>query len=241
MRTFDAVLVMADISGYTRFVVMHRTSLVHAEQIVSELLEAVTSSSKFPLKIQKLEGDAVFFSAEITGLATDVVNDVVRQIMAFMIAFRDKKEELFNASLGGCKCSACQSVELLQLKAIVHHGTIVEKDVSGLRDLAGEAVILVHRLSKNDVEGDDYLLLTDTTASLLDFEPYPFKQTYRQEIEDLGSVNIVTYYPSERQFDRGRVRPFTRVSGMLEAIRLFVARGILKLKRGKRKFRNLPT
>lgn len=56
-------IVLADISGYTRFVKAHGVSLLHAEEIITELLEAVIDGAEFPLKLAKLEGDAVFLYA----------------------------------------------------------------------------------------------------------------------------------------------------------------------------------
>ncbi len=58
-----AVLMIADISGYTRFVRVHGVSIAHAQQIISELLESVMDVIKPPLRISKIEGDAVFFYA----------------------------------------------------------------------------------------------------------------------------------------------------------------------------------
>ena len=240
MRTFESVMVVADISGYTKFVVMHRSSLMHAEQIISELMESVTDRAAFPLTIQKLEGDAAFMTAEITGDAADVVNDVARQVVAFMSAFKEKRKELFDGSVGGCSCTACQSVETLRLKAIMHKGTVLEKQMSGLTELAGEPVILLHRLLKNSVESDAYFLATQDIASLLDFEPYPEHKAYREKVEDIGTVKATAFFPPEQELDRGGVRPFTRVSGCREAIRLFIARAISKIRGGSRPFHNLP-
>ena len=93
MRTFNAIIAIADISGYTRFVVMHRSSVAHAEQIVSELMDTATRHAAFPLTLQKLEGDAAFLVAEITGPMGEAVNDVMRQIVIFMAEFQEKKKE----------------------------------------------------------------------------------------------------------------------------------------------------
>ncbi|MEE8396560.1 MAG: hypothetical protein V3S29_10935 [bacterium] len=49
METQYAFIVLADISGYTKFVKMHRFSLIHAEQIISDLLETVVQQSQSPL------------------------------------------------------------------------------------------------------------------------------------------------------------------------------------------------
>ena len=63
MELAQVSLILADISGYTSFVTMHRISVLHAEQIVTELLEAIISQIEAPLILNKLEGDAVFLYA----------------------------------------------------------------------------------------------------------------------------------------------------------------------------------
>jgi len=241
MRTFNAILAVADISGYTRFVVMHRSSIAHAEQIVSELLETVTQNAAVPLKLQKLEGDAAFLVAEVTGPADTAVNDVMRQVAGFMEKFQQKKQELFEKSVGGCPCTACQSIEKLGLKTVVHRGEILEKNMGGLTELAGEPVIVAHRLLKNSVAGTNYILATDDVAPLLETGPFASSQTFAEKVTDVGSVNVTVYRPDECQLDRSGVRPFTRLPGCAEAIRLFAARGLAKMSRTRQPFQNLPT
>lgn len=240
MRTFEAVMVLADISGYTRFVVMHRSSVMHAEQIVSELMESITQHVSYPLTLQKLEGDAVFMTAEITGPTADVVNDIARQVVSFMEAFQQKHRQLFEGSVGGCRCTACQSVEALSLKTVMHTGTVLEKEMSGLTELAGEPVIVLHRLLKNSVEGNNYFLATPDVTSLLDAEPYPQRKNYREKIDDIGTIDVTAYFPPGQDLDRHGVRPFTRPSGCIEALRLFAARAIGKTRGRGGAFRNLP-
>ena len=63
MELKRVVLVLADISGYTRFMKIHTMSLLHAETIITELLEAVLDHAEFPLTLSKLEGDAAFMYA----------------------------------------------------------------------------------------------------------------------------------------------------------------------------------
>lgn len=57
-----ALLVIADIRGYTPFMKAHRTSLAHAQDVVARLLEAVIDAAPglTPLEI---EGDAAFLYA----------------------------------------------------------------------------------------------------------------------------------------------------------------------------------
>lgn len=41
MEQIPAVFVVMDISGYTQFVRMHGTSIIHAEQVITELMESM--------------------------------------------------------------------------------------------------------------------------------------------------------------------------------------------------------
>jgi hypothetical protein len=54
-----ALLLIADIRGYTPFMKLHRTSLAHAQDVVVRLLEALIDAAPdfTPLEI---EGDATF-------------------------------------------------------------------------------------------------------------------------------------------------------------------------------------
>ena len=60
----EVVMVLLDISGYTKFLTMHKTSMLHAELIISKLLESVIVASEHPLTLNKLEGDAAFLYAK---------------------------------------------------------------------------------------------------------------------------------------------------------------------------------
>ena len=46
METRRVILVLADISGYTRFVRLHRLSQAHAESIICELLDALIAQTE---------------------------------------------------------------------------------------------------------------------------------------------------------------------------------------------------
>ena len=72
----QALLVVADIGGYTRFLKVHRINLAHAQDVVARLLEAVIDAAA-KLKLSKLEGDAALFYADDNS-RPDVVDEVRR-------------------------------------------------------------------------------------------------------------------------------------------------------------------
>ncbi|MGB2958565.1 MAG: DUF2652 domain-containing protein, partial [Bacteroidota bacterium] len=87
MELKKVFLVLADISGYTRFIRWHKTSLLHAERIIGELLESVIEESDHPLILHELEGDAVTFYAESDG-SPERARDILQQVQRFITSFR---------------------------------------------------------------------------------------------------------------------------------------------------------
>jgi len=186
----QAALVLTDISGYTRFITMRAMSLLHAEQIITDLLEAVVASAEYPLTISKFEGDAVFLYA-FGDDQPAVAKDVLSQVVAFTTAFASKQRELIAAS--ECPCDAHVHIAALRLKSFLHFGEVVFKKIHQFEELAGEEVILIHRLLKNSVPSKEYILLTERF--------YQFsgglagqQAEQRREQYGLGSVPIYVYY-----------------------------------------------
>lgn len=240
MELSKAVLVLVDISGYTKFVILHRISVVHAEQIITELIEAVADQARFPLRLNKLEGDAALFVAAFEGDAGAAVDDVLDQVARFFEAFRERRAQLFEASVGGCICSACQTIEQLELKAIVHVDEIVLKQVGGFEEVAGRGVILIHRLLKNAVPYDEYLLVTKDADSAKAAEIFPGRETHIEQVDDLGRTECVIYRPQMLALERPDVRPLTRPRGMLDALRISWRGLVARMRGARRTFHNLP-
>ena len=160
MRLIHAVLVIADISGYTDFIVKREISLLHAEQIITDLLEAMIGSAEHPLVLNKLEGDAAFLYSETGPVPDAAIADAMAQVARLFDAFAATQATLSDAR-SGCDCGACTAIATLRLKVFVHAGDVALKQVRQFEELAGEPVIVVHRLMKNSVEGNEYVLLSD--------------------------------------------------------------------------------
>ncbi len=67
MRQDRLIIILADISGYTRFMIENRTSAVHGQLCINSLIEAILSHVDIPLTLQEIEGDAVFLYARYPG------------------------------------------------------------------------------------------------------------------------------------------------------------------------------
>jgi uncharacterized protein YndB with AHSA1/START domain len=158
-KTQHGYLVLADISGYTSF--LAKTELEHAHEILTELLELIVSNFKPVLTLSKLEGDAVFAYAPESKVARGEM--LIELIEATYLAFRDRL--LACARRTTCTCNACRAIPSLDLKFFTHHGDFIFQNVSGITELVGSDVNLVHRLMKNHITENTgwrgYALFTD--------------------------------------------------------------------------------
>jgi class 3 adenylate cyclase len=191
----DAVaLVIADISGYTRFARMHRLSQAHAEHIICELLEAVIARTENPLQLHQLLGDAAVFYALSDG-SKDTAAAVFEQVRHLREGFDERASEL-TGDCTVCVCEACRNAGRLKLKVIVHHGEAVITSLRGIDKIAGEDVILAHRLLKNSVPADEYVLLTATFADLLGEVDDWAAEPRREHCEGVGEIAVRVYHPT---------------------------------------------
>ena len=156
-----AVLLIADIGGYTNYMHWNRTHLAHAQQTVAQLLEAVIDAGK-GLKLAKLEGDAAFFWAP-DGNANVLVRDRLWRMRQSFLARRQRIQSDI-----ACECASCEQLDSLSLKFVAHEGEVAEQKVKRHVELAGVDVILVHRMLKNAVPVTEYVLMTDPVAACLD-------------------------------------------------------------------------
>jgi len=156
--TREALLVIADIRGYTPFMKAHWTSLAHAQDVVGRLLEAVIDAAP-ALTPLEIEGDAAFFYAWSTGAANEAER-LVEQVVAMHRAFHARQQEI--ATLNGCRCEGCRQVGRLHVKFVADVGEVAVQRVKRSAKLAGLGVIRVHRMLKTAVPVSEYLLLTDS-------------------------------------------------------------------------------
>ena len=144
MATESACLLLTDISGYTGY--LAGVELDHAQDILADLIGTIVSALRPGFRLAKLEGDAAFTFAITEKLDGSLLLDVIERCY---FGFRRRRRDVRQAT--SCKCNACVRIPDLNLKFVVHYGTILRQRVAGQEELLGPDVILVHRLLKNDV------------------------------------------------------------------------------------------
>jgi len=148
-------ILIADITGYTAY--LTKTELDHARDTLADLLNVVFNEIRHPLKVSKLEGDAVLAYAPNSAVGHgQTLIEVVEVIYG---AFRKALELMvLNTS---CKCEACKVISTLDLKFFVHHGEFLEQRIGPFVELVGTDVNVVHRLTKNSVGLTAYAMYTE--------------------------------------------------------------------------------
>lgn len=188
MRICHAFLIVVDISGYTRFITERSLTLAHAEQVISDLIDCVLDQTRHPLVLNKLEGDAALLFAEIDVSDPQAAREILGQVGSFFPAFRQRVAEL-SQQRRNCSCDACRNITDLTLKAFVHTGEILLKKIRQFDEVAGEPVILLHRLMKNSVAGSEYVLLSDAAIHGAGLDPSDLR-SHIEEVEGMGTHQL---------------------------------------------------
>ncbi len=244
MDVSKGILLIADISGYTHFMQEHAIATSHAKQIIVRLIKTIVQTSKLPLRVVELEGDAVFFYAE--SKADDVrltADQVKEQILRFFSRFNSERTVL--QQMKACECDACAHVGDLRLKLVIHVGEVALEKIERFEKLFGLDVILVHRMLKNSVPSSEYVMMSKPMyAAFNDFyglEP----ELRKEEFEGIGEMETVVFYPSHlaegEEISHGQI-PRTKVAKLAWKLKV-MSRTLLDLigiRKTKGRFRNLP-
>lgn len=148
-----SLLFIPDISGFTNFI--HTTEIKHSQHIISELLELLIDCNDLDMELAEIEGDALFFFKlnQIPNL-----DELLTQIKKSFLRFHHHLQLYENKRI--CQCGACTTASELDLKFVVHIGSFEFIEVKGKRKPLCECVITVHRLLKNKINSDEYILIT---------------------------------------------------------------------------------
>lgn len=187
-------LLLADISGYTRFMRQPRMSLLHAQALIDRLTTALVRIVERPLALSKIEGDATIFYAMPDGEATR--RAIVDTVPILLTAFASEQGEIQSAKL--CRCTACEAVDELRIKFVAHAGEAVVSDRGGSTDFSGPSVILAYRLLKNSIPASEYFLMTEPFFGVLTEEERVQMDRQVEPVEGFEPVEIA-YAPLDRK------------------------------------------
>jgi uncharacterized protein DUF2652 len=185
MESGRALLLIADIGGYTNYMRFHRASLAHAEATTARLLKKVIDAAR-DFDLIEIEGDAAFLSRQADAL--DGGATVATTTQAAVAMHRAFHAERRLVELNMCPCEGCAQAGDLKLKFVAHVGEVATQRIKRRQKLVGIDVIFVHRLLKNPVQVPEYVLLSEELYRSGDSVlPDPVHEI-AQDLEGIGPV-----------------------------------------------------
>jgi hypothetical protein len=163
-RNSELALVIADISGYTEYIKLNAGSTEHAHAVIADLLESIVHAMATPLVLNKFEGDAVFMYAPLSAENAGAMRNILDKSNALFKSFESRKSELAN-NRQACPCEACTGIKNLQIKIVIHSGTAAIRKIFQFEEISGPDVIRIHRLLKNNIESNQYLMVTEQAVN----------------------------------------------------------------------------
>ena len=169
--------------------------MVHSQIIVRDLINTIISEIKAPMQVIRLEGDAIFMFVDKGDplVRWEFVQATLLEILITIFrVFSNKITELTLHKV--CNCNACNNVDRLKLKVVAHSGKTLFFNINDILEMSGTAPIIVHRLLKNSITADEYILMTETALEDL--------MVSREDVEmgsesydELGTIKTFLYYP----------------------------------------------
>jgi uncharacterized protein DUF2652 len=190
VETKRALLLIADIGGYTEYMQFHRSLLGHAEAATTRMLEKVVDAAP-DFDLIEIEGDAAFLSREADTLDDGARLAAITEAAVAMHRAFHAERRLVERNL--CPCDSCAQTNDLKLKFVAHVGEVAVQKIKRRRKLIGMDVIFVHRLLKNPVQVPEYVLLSEELYRSGDTSPPDhLVHEIAQDLEGIGPVR--TYF-----------------------------------------------
>jgi hypothetical protein len=185
MAETNATILIPDISGFTEF--MTTTELSHSSHAINYLIDAIVNAVGDEYELSEVEGDAVLLIRKGPAPSKKEIQDICLKIFN---AFHYKRKWMQQHTI--CPCGACQAIINLSLKFVVHHGPVAEIKVGRFVKPSGPEMIVAHRLLKNSIGNNEYLLLTEKLLQNVDDEP-GVEMVWTRSSEEYPSIGKVDY------------------------------------------------
>ena len=192
MPEVDATILIPDISGFTEFI--SGTELSHGSKAIHMLIETIIESVGDEFEVSEIEGDAVLLIRTGPPPSRQEIHDLCIRIFN---AFHYRRTWMSQHTL--CPCRACRDIEKLTLKFIAHHGPLSEMRVGRFVKHSGADMIIAHRLLKNGIDNNEYLLMTESllNSNPDNGDPIPAWTSSSESYTSLGSIPFRYYLLNE--------------------------------------------
>lgn len=181
-----ATILIPDISGFTEF--MTSTELSHSSFAISMLINTIIDAVGDEYEISEIEGDAVLMFKRGPAPSHKEIQDICLKIFN---AFHFQRKWMQQHAV--CPCKACKEITNLTLKFVAHHGPVGEIKAGRFTKLSGTDVIVAHRLLKNSVSSQEYVLMTETLSPNEDESQEGVQMNWARSFEEYAAIGRVDY------------------------------------------------
>jgi hypothetical protein len=186
MAETSATILIPDISGFTAF--MSTTELSHSTRAINMLIDAMVDAVGEAFEVSEIEGDAVLLIRKDPPPSKKEILDICLKIFN---AFHFQRKWMQQYTI--CPCGACQAISDLTLKFVVHHGPLAEIKVGRFVKHSGTEMIVAHRLLKNSIDNNEYLLLTERLLEQVADTPEVVEMEWASSAEEYASIGKIAY------------------------------------------------
>jgi hypothetical protein len=140
-------------------------------------------------EVAEIEGDAVLLIKKGPAPSKKKIRDVCLRI------FNDfHVQRKFMQKHTICPCGACQGLINLTLKFVVHHGPVAEIKVGRFVKQSGPEMIIAHRLLKNSITSNEYVLVTEKLLQYAQDPGDTEELEWASSSEEYASIGKVDYH-----------------------------------------------
>ena len=123
---------------------------------INMLIDAIIKAVGDDYDVAEIEGDAVLLIRKGPAPSGSELEQICLKIFN---AFHFQRMWMQQHAI--CPCAACVSIANLTLKFVAHHGAVAEMKVGRFVKQSGPEMIIAHRLLKNSINSNEYLLITE--------------------------------------------------------------------------------
>jgi hypothetical protein len=186
MPETNSTILIPDISGFTAF--MTNTELGHASKAINMLIEAILEAVGEEYDVSEVLGDAVLLIKK--GPAPSK-KEILATCLRIFNAFHFRRKWIEQHTV--CPCGACQAMGKLSLKFVVHHGPLAEMKVGRFVTQSGTEMIVAHRLLKNSINNNEYLLMTEKLLQQVTDSTESVEMEWSKSSDEYDSIGKIDY------------------------------------------------
>src|SRR5258706_4080584 len=176
-----ATILIPDISGFTEFITT--TELSHGAHAINILNDSIVKAVGEEYEVSEIEGDAVLL---IKKGAAPSKKEILGSCLKIFNAFHFQRKWMQQHTV--CPCGACQGIINLTLKFVAHHGPLAEIKVGRFVKQSGPEMIVAHRLLKNSINNNEYLLMTEKLLQQVTDSSEPVEMEWASSSEEYASI-----------------------------------------------------